>query len=78
VLPFLKHQPGPAQLAQVERQGRVRHAEGLGDRAGGQASVSGLNQQAEQGQAVLLGESAQGCDGNAGFHTASSFRCTSK
>jgi hypothetical protein len=67
VLPFLEDQAGIAQLAQVKGKRTVRHTERVGDRAGRHALVASLDEQPEQGEAVLLREGAKRLDCGCGF-----------
>ena len=58
MLPFLQDQARSPELGEVEGERAVGNAEFLGDRARRHALVAGLNEKAEQGQAMLLGEGA--------------------
>ena len=67
-LPLLPDQPRPAEAGEMEGERAVGKAEPLGQRAGGQALLAGLDEQAEQRQPVLLGERGQSGDGLGRLH----------
>lgn len=59
VVPFLPDEAGAIELAEMERERRIWDAERVGHRAGGHSVPARLNQQAEHGESVLLGESGE-------------------
>jgi len=63
MLPLLRDQARAAQLGEVEGQRAVGDVELLGDRSRRQSFLAGLDQQAEQGQSMLLGQGAKRDDG---------------
>ena len=72
MLPFLHDQARSAELGKVEGQRAVRNAERISDRARRHAFVSSLNEQAEQGEAVLLRKRGERFDGIGSPHPSGS------
>ena len=64
MLSLLHDQARAAQLREVEGEGAVRNAQLLGDRARGHALVAGLDEQAEEREAMLLRQRAERLDGS--------------
>lgn len=61
--PLLADEPRPAELGEVEGQGGIRHAESVCDGARRPPLPASLDEEAEQRQAMLLGERAERGDG---------------
>ena len=68
MLPFLQDQARIPELGEVEGERAVGNAEFLGDRARRHAFVAGLNEQAEQSEAVFLGKRAESFDRRFALH----------
>jgi hypothetical protein len=65
-----QHQAGTLQRAEVERGGRSRQAEPVGDLAGRQPVRSTFDQQPQRRQTALLRQGGEDLDGGFDFHAS--------